>query len=110
MFEVVRKFLLTDEELLADGRPTRSEMLWLLVGGPLIALQVGVTISRLVNAAFGKPLLVSNWFEITVSTTSPWWHFVAGVTFHVVILTILSVVLWGGAMQIQRWWFWRRRT
>ena len=103
-------YLLTEEELLADGRPTRSDMFWVLVGGPLVALQVGVTIWRLVNAAFGKPLVVSGWFDIAVSAASPWWHLVAGVAFHLVILTILSLVLWGCAMQIQRWWFWRKRA
>ncbi|MXO52279.1 hypothetical protein GRI42_13275 [Erythrobacter gaetbuli] len=110
MSKLTAKYLLTEEELLVDGRPTRSDIFWALLGGPLVALQVTVSIWRLVSAAFGKPLIVSGWFDITVSTASPWWHLVAGVMFHLVILTILSLVLWGCAMQIQRWRFWRKRA
>ena len=110
MSKLTVKYLLTEEELLEDGRPTRSDIFWTLLGGPLVALQVTVSIWRLVSAAFGKPLIVSGWFDITVSTASPWWHLAGGVMCHLVILIALSFVLWGCAVQIQRWWFWRKRA
>ena len=100
----------TEDELLHEGRPPRREMFWVVVALPLLLTQASVTVYRLFSALSGEELLISGWFDISVSPASPWWHYAGGLLFHTVILLFLLALLWACGLQIQRWWFWRGRA
>ena len=96
-------------ELIAEGPPTKADLIWVILAVPLLLVQLSVIAHRLVATALGDDLLISWLFEISVSPTDPSWQLALGIAMYGTIVLFLLFLLWGCAMQLQSWCFWRKR-
>jgi hypothetical protein len=96
----------TKEELEAEGRPGRKEMIWVSLAFPLLLTQLTVWISRVWRSFHGHPL---ESVGITAKMTGPIWPFVGVLAIYVVGIVVAAGLLWACCLQAQRWVYWRGR-
>jgi hypothetical protein len=96
----------TKDELEAEGRPGRKEMIWALLAFPLLLTQLTVWISRVWRSFHGHPL-ESGGTEATMSGAI--WPSVGVLAIYIVAIVVAAVLLWACCLQAQRWIYWRRR-
>lgn len=91
------------------GPPLRKDILWVsMVIIPLMA-QLGAEIIRLVDAFNGKPLIISKVLGISITWGASPVQYVLGWVFHLVLLALLALGLWGCSLWLQQWAYFRRR-
>ena len=91
------------------GPPTRKDMLWVAIAVALLVTQLGAEIIRLVDAFKGKPLIISKVLGIFITWETSPAQYVLGWMFHLVLLTLIAVGLWGCSLWLQQWVYFRRR-
>ena len=97
----------TDLERL--GPPTRKEMLWVAIVFLLLVAQLGGEIIRLVDAFNGQPLIISKVLGIFSTWDASPVQYILGLVFHLVLLILLVLGLWGCSLWLQQWAYFRRR-
>ena len=94
----------------AEGRPTRREMFFALVGIPAFLAYIIVFSVRIYRGFRGEPLTISSRLNIEVQLTGDFWYFSAGIALYFMLITLFVLMLWACALQCQRWLYWRCRV
>jgi hypothetical protein len=96
----------TTEELEEEGRPSRKQMVWVLLAFPLLLTQLTVWITRVWRSFHGHPL---GSIGIEATVTGALWPFVGVLAIYAVAIAFAGVLLWACCLELQRWLYWRRR-
>lgn len=102
------RLLFDKQELEEVGKPTQSDLLWTAFMCPLFLVLGGISAFRLIRASIGYELTLSAVFDKTLSLSGGVITFAAGISLYIVILLITLVGLWWCAVQVQRWYYWRK--
>lgn len=97
-------------ELERDGRPNRKELFLALAATPLLLFQITAWSLRIVRGVQGEPLPVSTWLEIELFRSASSSLFAVGVALYLLCIVFASLLLWGCALQLQRWFYWNGRN
>jgi hypothetical protein len=96
----------TKEELEAEGRPRRNELIWALLALPLLLTQLTVWITRIWRSLGGDPIEI---LVFQAKITGPLLPFVGVLMIYAIAIIIVILLLWVCCLQGQRWLYWRRR-
>lgn len=100
----------SQRELESNGPPSRRDLIWALAATPLLLSQIVIWTIRVVSSFDGQPLVVSSLLDISVMRAGESWAYLTAVGFYVVASVIVLFLLWGCALEFQRWAYWRRRS
>jgi hypothetical protein len=96
----------TKEELEAEGRVRRKELIWALLAFPFLLTQLTVWITRVWRSFGGHPI---ESFGLQAKITGPLLPFVGVLMIYAVAIIFAILLLWACCLQAQRWLYWRRR-